>query len=153
MLVKDKIITVLVLYHPPGNTPTRLLDEVSELVQYYLTNHKNLVLLGDFNIPIQDLNKPDSLAFIDTMEALGLVQHIDKPTHQLGNTLDHIYTESLDTLGVSHTFISTYISDHRLVGIELNTKKHLDQLDNQPRRPFNKLKLEDFKDEFNNEKY
>ena len=130
MLVKDKTIIVLVLYHPPGNTTTRLLNEVSKLVQYYLTNHNNLVLLGDFNIPIEDLNKPDSLVFIDTMEALGLAQHIDKPTHQLGNTLDHIYTESLDALGVSHAFISGYISDHRLVGIELNTKKHLDQIDN-----------------------
>ena len=124
---------VLVLYHPPGNTPNRLLDEVSELVQHYLTNHENLVLLGDFNVAVQDLNKLENLAFIDTMEALGLVQHIDKPTHQLGNTLDHIYTESLDALGVSHAFISTYISDHRLVGIELNTKKHLEQLDTQPK--------------------
>ena len=43
----------------------------------------------------------------------------------------------------------TYIYDHRLVGIELNTKKHLDQIDNQPRRPFNKFKLEEFKEEFN----
>ena len=72
---------------------------------------------------IQDRNNLDSLAFLDTMEALGLVQYIDKPTHQLGNTLDHIYTESLDQLGISHTFIGTYISGHRIVGIELNLKK------------------------------
>ena len=113
----DRTVTVLVIYHPPGNTPTRLLDEVSQLVQYYMTNHKNLVMLGDFNVAVQDLNNPDSLAFFDTMEALGQVQHIEKPTHQLGNTLDHIYTESLDQLGVQHTFIGSYISDHRLVGI------------------------------------
>ena len=85
------------------------------------------------------------------MEALGLVQHITQPTHQLGNTLDHIYTESLDPLGVSFAFISTYISDHRLIGIEINTKKHLEWLDRQPRRPFNQLKLENFKHESNNE--
>ena len=105
----DRIVTVLVIYHPPGNTPTRLLDEVSELVQYYMTNHKHLVILGDFNIAVQDLNNPDSLAFYDTMEALGLVQHINTPTHQLGNTLDHIYTESLDQLGVQHAFTGSYI--------------------------------------------
>ena len=85
-----------------------------------MANHKNLVILGDFNVAVQDLNNPDSLAFYDTMEALGLVQHIDKPTHQLGNTLDHIYTESLDQLGIQHAFIGSYISDHRLVGIEIN---------------------------------
>ena len=96
-------------------------------------NQKNLVILGDFNIAVQDLNNPDSLAFYDTMEALRLVQHIDKPTHQLGNTLDHIYTESLDRLGIQHAFIGLYISDHRLVGIEINMKKNSKQLEKQPR--------------------
>ena len=79
------------------------------------------------------LNNPDSLAFKDTMEALGLVQHIDQLTHQLGNTLDHIYTESIDTLGISHAFTSNYISDHKMVGIELNIKKQLEQPGNVPR--------------------
>ena len=89
----------------------------------------------DFNVAVQDLNSPDSLAFYDTMEALGLVQHIDKPTHHQGNTLDHIYRESLDQLGVQHTFIGSYISDHRLVEIEINSKKNGKQLEEQHRCP------------------
>ena len=147
----DRMVTILVIYHPPGNTPTRLLDEVSQLVQYYMTNHKNLVILGDFNVAVQDLNNPDSLAFYDTMEALGLIQHIDKPTHQLGNTLDHIYTESLDQLGVQHTFIGIFISDHRIVGIEINMKKNSKQLEKQPRCPLREIDLDTFSREFNNE--
>ena len=94
---RDKILTILVIYHPPGNTHTRLLDEVSQLVQYYMTNHKNLVILGDFNIAVQDLNNPVSLAFYNTMEALGLIQHIDKPTHQLGNTRPDLHRKSRST--------------------------------------------------------
>ena len=149
--IGDKILTILVIYHPPGNTHTRLLDEVSQLVQYYMTNHKNLVILGDFNIAVQDLNNPDSLAFYDTMEALGLVQHIDKPTHHLGNTLDHIYTESLDQLGVQHAFIGSYISNHRLVGIEINSKKYSKQLEDQHRCPLKELDIDTFRNEFRNE--
>ena len=84
------------------------------------------------------------------MEALGLVQHIDQLTHQLGNTLDHIYTESIDTLGISHAFTSNYILDHKMVGIELNIKKQLEQPGNEPRQPFKNLTLQDFKTEFNN---
>ena len=61
--IRDRIVIVLIIYHPPGNTPTRLLDEVSKLVQYYMTNHRNLVILGDFNVAVQNLNKPDNLAF------------------------------------------------------------------------------------------
>ena len=116
-----------------------------------MTNHKNLVILGDFNVAVQDINNPDSLAFYNTMEALGLVQHIDKPTHQLENTLDHIYTESLDQLEVQHTFIGSYISDHRLVGIEINSKKNSKQLEDQHRCPLKELDLDTFIKEFRNE--
>ena len=52
------------------------------------------------------------------MEAIGQIQHIIEPTHQLGNTLDLIYTESLEVIKVLHAFLGHYISDHRLAGIE-----------------------------------
>ena len=148
-------ITILVIYHPPignaGNTHTRFLDQVSELLQYSITNYKNLVVLGDFNIAIQDLGNPDSQTYKDTMEALGLTQHISYATHQLGNTLDHIYTESIDALEVRHSFLGEFLSDHRLVGIEVNKEKMRCQLENQNRRPFKKLDLDSFKQEFNND--
>ena len=148
-------ITILVIYHPlignAGNTHTRFLDQVSELLQYSITNHKNLVVLGDFNIAIQDLGNLDSQTYKDTMEALGLTQHIGYATHQLGNTLDHIYTESIDTLEVRHSFIGEFLLDHRLVGIEVNIKRMRRQLENETRRPFKKLDLDTFKQEFNNE--
>ena len=59
----------------------RFLDQVSELVQYLFTNHKNLVLLGDFNIHVNKLDDNDTQAYLGTMEALGLVQYIDQQTH------------------------------------------------------------------------
>ena len=76
----NQALMLLVIYHPPignaGNTHTRFLDQVSELLQYSITNHKNLVILGDFNIAVQDLGNPDSQTYLDTMEALGLTKHI-----------------------------------------------------------------------------
>ena len=56
------------------------------------------------------------------MEALGIKQHIIEPTHKLGNTLDLIYTESIEAIDILLTFIGNYISDHRIVGIELQLK-------------------------------
>ena len=85
--VRNKILTIVVIYHPllgsTRNTPARFLDQVSELVQYLFTNHKNLVLLGDSNIPVNKIDNQDTQAYLDTMEALGLVQHIDQQTHQM----------------------------------------------------------------------
>ena len=93
--VRNRKITLLEVYHPPigstsGNTHIKFLDEVHQLVQYLITNHKNPILLGDFNIHVQDLANPDSLVYNDTMEAMGLFHYIIEPTHQLGNTLDLI---------------------------------------------------------------
>ena len=78
--VRNRILTIAGLYHPPlgstRSTPARFLDQVSELVQYLFNNHKNLVLLGDFNVHVNRLDNQDTQAYTDIMEALGLVQHI-----------------------------------------------------------------------------
>ena len=128
----------------------RFLDQVSELVQYLFTNHKNLVLLGDFNIHINKLDNQDTQAYLDTMEALGLVQHIDQQTHQLGNTLDLVYTGSLEPIRIYHAFTSSYISDHCLVGIELQMKKQLVKTESSKTRSYRKFNPSDFEANFNN---
>ena len=151
--VRNKILTIAGLYHPPlgntRNTPARFLDQVSELVQYLFTNHKNQVLLGDFNVHINRLDIQDTQAYIDTMEALGLVQHINQPTHQLGNTLDLIYTESLEPIPVSHAFTSNYISDHCLVGIELEMRKQQVRIESSKTRNYKNFSTSSFETSFN----
>ena len=151
--VRNKILTIAGLYHPPlgntRNTPARFLDQVSELIQYLFTNHKNLVLLGDFNVYINRLDNQDTQAYIDTMEALGLVQHINQPTHQLGNTLDLIYTESLEHIPVSHAFTSNYISDHCLVGIELEMRKQQVRIESSKTRNYKNFSTSSFDTSFN----
>ena len=101
-MVRNKNLTIVGVYHPSlgstKNTPVRYLAQVSELVQYLFTNHKNLVLLGDLHIHVNKLDNQDTQAYLDTMEALGLVQQIDQQTHQLGNTLYLVYTESLEPI-------------------------------------------------------
>ena len=143
--VRNKTLTIVGIYHPPlgstRNTPARFLDQVSELVQYLFTNHKNLVLLGGFNIHINKL---------DTMEVLGLVQHIDQQTHQLGNTLDLVYTESPEPIRIYHVFTSNYISDHCLVGIELQIKKQLVSIESSKTRSYKDFNPSDFNTSFNN---
>ena len=94
--LRNKKPTLAGIYHPPigsskGNTHAKFLDEVSILTQLLITNYTNIILLGSFNIHTQDTENPDSVIYNDTMEDLGLKQHIDKPTHRLGNTLDLIY--------------------------------------------------------------
>ena len=134
------------------NTHTKFLNEVSKLTQLLITNYTNLVLLGDFNIHTQDTESADSIAYNDMMEVLGLTQHIEKPTHRLGNTLDLIYRESLDRVRVIHSFIGNFISDHRMVGIELKIKKQLEKHQSTMHRNYKDFNLNNFSQVFNNKK-
>ena len=155
--IRNKKLTLSGIYHPPigsskGNTHTKFPDEVSKLTQPLMTNYTNLVLLGDFNIHTQDTENPDSIIYNDTMEALRLQQHIEKPTHRLGNTLDLIYTESLDRVRVIHSFIGNFISNHRIVGIELEIKKQLEKHQSTKHRNYRDFTLNNFSQVFNSNK-
>ena len=153
--VRKKTLTIVGIYHPllgpTRNTPARFPDQVSKLVQYLFTNHKNLVLLGDFNVHINKLDNQDTQSYLDTMEALGLVQHIDQQTHQLGNTLDLVYTENLEPIRIYHAFTSSCVSDHRLVGIELQMKKQLVSIESSKTRSYKDFNPSDFNTSFNND--
>ena len=117
-----------------------------------MTNYTNLGLLGDFNIHTQDTENLDSISYNETMEVMGLQQHIDKPTHKFGNTLDLIYTESLARVRVIHSFIGNFISDHRVVGVELEIGKQLDKCQSTKHRNCKYINLNNFSQVFNNSK-
>ena len=55
----------------------------------------NLLILGDFNLHINDLDNPDTGIFLDTVTAMGLNKHVNFATHHLGNILDLVLLDEL----------------------------------------------------------
>ena len=49
---------------------------------------KNLLLLGDFNVHVDDVTDYDAKRFIRLLDSCGLHQHVEGPTHVSGHTLD-----------------------------------------------------------------
>ena len=88
-----------------------------------LTNNQSNVILGDFNMHIDDPTDTEANIFNNTMAALGLSQRVKMPTHQLGNTLDLIYMEPESRLSVRKVQPGPLMSDHRLMYTSLNIKK------------------------------
>ena len=77
---------------------------------------------------IEDTNDYSSKIFVDTMEALGLQQHVAKPIHQKGNILDHIFTETTSQINVSQLNMLDFMSDHRLISATINVKKDVPKI-------------------------
>ena len=94
-----KHLNVIAIYRPLYSTANpqtiaSFLDEFTNLLPDQLVENDNVLILGDFNIHINDQTDEDAGIFTDTMEALELSQHVEHPTHRLGNTLDLIFTET-----------------------------------------------------------
>ncbi len=82
-----------------------------------------VLIVGDFNIHID--NDKDALgsAFIDVLNSIGVIQHVSGPTHCWNHHLDLILSHGIDVNGVEVLQQSDDISDHYLVLCKLHIAK------------------------------
>ena len=123
----DTTTMVLVVYHPPYSnkapiTNAMFLDEVTDFLATLLFEHNNIIITGDFNIHV-NTNDPETQILLDTMEALGLDNHVNFATHNRGNTLDLVLTEALSSLSVVTCRRGQFLSDHCSIELEVAIPK------------------------------
>ena len=125
--VKHKQIHITGIYHPPyslrnKSTNRAFLDDFTTFVTELLPRWSNNLLVGDFNLHVSKDDDIDSTIFLDTIEAMGLYQHVTFPTHKQGNTLDLVISELGNTSKVMTTAPGPFLTDHRVVISTLNIK-------------------------------
>ena len=123
----NKTIHLVGIYHPPPSTTNRnttsmFINEITNLLTDIIPKDSNLILLEDFNISTENVPNPDTVIFNDTMAALGLQQHVQGPTHKMGNTLDLIFSPLETQFTVTGTATHSFVSDHCMISIELSLK-------------------------------
>ena len=123
MSIENTTLNLLGIYHPPYSTSQKItnlmfLDELTDHLTKWMSSFRNILIEGNFNIHIDDTEDPDDQIFKNTIEALGLQQHVTFPTHRAGNTLDLIFTEITSKLDLK-IFKDSYISNHRAIVAEL----------------------------------
>ena len=124
---RNKHLSIVGLYHPlhsSKNLPNIIfIDEIIDLLTEILPVNNNHIILGDFNLHINDNEDVEAQIFSDSMEALGLKQHLMTPTYKSDNILDLIFTEILSNIGIEVVETATYILDQCPVIATLNIKK------------------------------
>ena len=99
------------------------LDGVTDFLATFLVEHNNIIIMGDFNIHVNNTTDPEVQIFLDTMEALGLDNHVNLAMHNRGNTLDLVLTEVLSPLSVVTCRQGPLLSDHCSIGLEVAIPK------------------------------
>ena len=116
----------LLPYITPSNcqdfTDATFIDQLTDLLTTLQSKYNNTIILGDINMHMDDPNNQNACILHDSINAFNLIQHVKIPTHNKGHTLDVIITTNstgFNNVGEIHT----YISDHRLLILEIATNK------------------------------
>ena len=112
--------TLLGCYHPPPskiNTASDavFIDQFGILLEDIISDVGNLIILGDMNIQV---NKPDEVIphdYLQMIEALDLEQLVTFPTHNSGNTLDHVIKKVHQPCQILNVTKGDLLSDHNYV--------------------------------------
>ena len=89
------------------------LEEFPEHVSSMLKSSKNVIILGDFNIPWNKPKHPDTTSLREIFDMYDLHQHINIQTHRPGNTLDWLISNSPDT--IQDITGKDFMSDHNII--------------------------------------
>ena len=86
IVLKHTTLTILAIYHPPYSNQSKatnqdFLDEFTDWVAEYIMNDTNVIILGDFNLHVNDPNDDNAMNFIESTQALALEQHMNFSTH------------------------------------------------------------------------
>lgn len=154
LMMNDLSYNVLGIYRPPSShlyNTAMFIDEYTEFLTRILPQYNSLVILGDFNIHVNDESDADAMIFKDTMQAFGLTQHVEGPTHRCGNTLDQIFTKTTGSIRVMNSSILPFVSDHNPVVISVDQERTKFKTKTTNARNLRKLDPGSLGKEFNND--
>ena len=116
---------ILLIYHPPDQHNALFTEDLLNLVEGLAVKYCNIMLMGDFNLHISDPTDAEAQYLLDALLALGLHQHVNFATHNMGNILDLIFTEESDKLQLLNCTPGEFLSDHCCVLGQLNIKREV----------------------------
>ncbi len=119
---------LFVVYRPPPSTKNGLtfktfLSDFSEFLEPHITTLKQLIVIGDFNIHVDNCDDREAHEFCGLIDNFGLVQHVQGPTHRNGHTLDLVMSRLSDTLVTSALSQDHGFPDHFPIFCELSVKR------------------------------
>ena len=111
-------LNMAIIYMPPDKLVLSFVNDFLDYMERNINSTGKLLLTGDFNTHVNDLESPDTNTFLDVLDSFGPQNHISFPTHCLKNTLDLVITSGQDNFIESST-PDRLFSDHNIVYLTL----------------------------------
>ena len=118
--IRNKVLTVVGIYHPRtkhlvNDSNAIFITEFLDFMSDLQLESRNIDILGNFNLHVNDKLDTDAQQFIDMVEASGMKQWIDFPTHKQGEHFTLIITKLAAEVQIKNVCCGLYISDHCII--------------------------------------
>src|SRR5207245_10380977 len=80
-----------------------------------ISSPSELIITGDFNLHVDNVNCPYATSFLTLLETFGLSQLVSFPTHDSGHTLYLLITRTTSNIFTDVTFTCPALSDHSAI--------------------------------------
>ena len=114
------VMMLFAVYRPPPSTENELtsrlfLQEFSTYLEAVPTVSQYLVMVGDFNVHVDDMEKRETQLLTEMLDTIGLQQHVQGPTHVKGHTLDLLISRKSQNIVLETTVLTGIPSDHHAI--------------------------------------
>ena len=127
-----KPVLLIIIYRHPGPY-SEFLTEFSDFLSTIVLDSDQTIIIGDFNIHVDDPSDCLGKAFAALLDDVGFTQSVNEPTHCHKHTLDLVLTHGIEISQLSVLPLNPIISDHFLITFQF-TLEH-------PSAPVNKKQL------------
>lgn len=103
------------MYKPPKNS-SNFIHDLNDLLLVICIEYDQLIIVGYLNIHTDNPQDRRTKTLSDTLHNFGLTQHVNKPTHKQGHTLDLIISKGLKISNIS--VVDVALSDHFCIFLE-----------------------------------
>ena len=93
--------------------------EFTEFISTTLPSHHNNLYIGNFNLHVSE-EDTELAIFNDSIDVMGLYQHVGFPTHKSGNVLYLILSDISETSTIMTTALGPLLTNYSAVIATLN---------------------------------
>jgi exonuclease III len=149
-----------VVYRPPPSRENGFKDSIffKEWASYILrhaTNPSETLIVGDVNYHLDVPDDADTRKFITILDSCGLKQHVDKPTHKKGHTLDVLITKDTSLFATNISVSDPCLfnnhgkpsGDHFAITFDVSTQKPSAVQKHVSYRKFRDINVDAFKED------
>src|SRR5207245_6600091 len=106
---------ILTIYRPPSSSKKLFSTEFPTLLENLISTPSELIITGDFNFHVDNINCAYATSFLTLLETFGLSQLVSFPTHDSCHTLDLLITRLTSNILTDVTFTYPALYDHSAI--------------------------------------